>query len=372
MISRFRKHCLAGVRLLGALCLSAMLAQAADWRIGDDVYHNVKVREVTPRAVIIQHQKGITQILLADLPPEAQKRFGYDPVAAQAEKQRIEREHAAAMERSEDIRESLTEDHYARRNPNNVESLKQAFRRPARLSDEVDLRPHMRELGLFSKSQGRRPSCSVFAVVGALEYQSALAGKPTQYSEEYAIWATRQYLANMKGGTYSAFGEGDAGFALPQVFNALGQYGIVRRDDMPNTFGTGMDSISAPTTGLVERARGTLNLRVLRVDASEPEVTINRLTHCLNRGLPVVIGAAWPHENSLRAAPMVSGQTPAFMHAVTLVGYRTDPGGENQRFVFKNSWGPQWGSGGYGWITAAYLREHLIAAYVLDPTFDGR
>lgn len=358
--------------VLGALVLAALSARAADWKIGDQIYQDVQVKQVTPRAVIIQHRGGISQILLADLPPDAQKQFGYDPQAAMAEKERIEREHAAAMERSEEIRESLSQTPESIRKTRGVEALKQAFQRPARIHDEMDLRPRMRELGLFTKSQGRRPSCSVFAVVGALEYQAALAGLPTQFSEEYAIWATRQYLANMKGGAYSVYGEGDAGFALTQVFNAIGQYGIVPQEAMPNTFGTGMDSISAPSVDLVEQARSAVNLRVLRVDASDPNTTINRLTHCLNRGLPVVVGVAWPHENTLRAAPMISGQTPVFMHAVTLVGYRSDPGGENQRFVFKNSWGPQWGAGGYGWITAEYLKQHLQAAYVLDPTFGTR
>jgi len=371
MITPVSRLCSAGAALFVALLLGAP-AHAADWKIGDQVYRDVRVKQVTPRAVIILHQGGMSQLLLKDLSPEAQKQFGYDPAAAEAEKQRIEREHAAAVERSQAIRQSLNQANRSGLSVERIDALKQAFRKPANVHDEVDLRPKMRELGLFTKSQGRRPSCSVFAVVGALEYQAAQAGQPTQFSEEYAIWATRQYIANLKGGSYSTYGAGDAGFALPQVFNAIGQYGLVPRDDMPNTFGTGMDSIAKPSRDLVEKARGTLNLRVLRVDADNPASTLNRLMHCLNQGLPVVIGAGWPHENSLRAAPMISGQTPAFMHAVTLVGYRTDPGGENLRFVFKNSWGPQWGAGGYGWITADYLRRHLIAAYVLDPEFGGQ
>ncbi len=352
---------------LGGL-LATLSVLAVDWRIGDEIYHDVKVKEVTARAIIFQHKGGIGQVLLEDLPPETQKKFGYDPEAAQAEEERIEREHAAAIARSRQVRQSVAEQ--KRRSKEQVEILMQVFTQPAEIRAEVDLRPRMRELGLFTKSQGRRPSCSIFAVIGALEYQAAETGRPTQFSEEYAIWATRQYLANMKGGTYSAFGEGDAGFALITVFNAIGQYGMVARKDMPNTFGTGMDDIVEPPPELIEEARGAVSLKVLRVDNEDPNVSLNRITHCLNQGIPVVIGAGWPHENTLQSTPMVSGQTPVFRHAVTLFGYRSDEGGGNQRFVFKNSWGPQWGSGGYGWITADYLRENLDAAYVMDPEFE--
>jgi C1A family cysteine protease len=41
-------------------------------------------------------------------------------------------------------------------------------------------------------------------------------------------------------------------------------------------------------------------------------------------------------------------------HAVTIVGYdeKKDEGGS---FLFKNSWGPDWGERGYGWIPMSTL-----------------
>ena len=54
-------------------------------------------------------------------------------------------------------------------------------------------------------------------------------------------------------------------------------------------------------------------------------------------------------------------------HAVTLVGYSSSTGRlEDTVFVFKNSWGPNWGQGGYGTVTYGYLNQHLAEAIVLE------
>ena len=55
------------------------------------------------------------------------------------------------------------------------------------------------------------------------------------------------------------------------------------------------------------------------------------------------------------------------LHAVSLVGYENPTGRwEDVVYLFKNSWGPQWGSSGYGRITAPYLATNLYAALVPD------
>jgi C1A family cysteine protease len=34
--------------------------------------------------------------------------------------------------------------------------------------------------------------------------------------------------------------------------------------------------------------------------------------------------------------------------------------------VFKNSYGPTWGEGGYGWVTCRYLQNYLLSAALLE------
>jgi C1A family cysteine protease len=54
-------------------------------------------------------------------------------------------------------------------------------------------------------------------------------------------------------------------------------------------------------------------------------------------------------------------------HAVTVVGYENKTGAiADTVFVFKNSWGIRWGSGGYGYATYAYVLKNLTDAVLLE------
>lgn len=50
-------------------------------------------------------------------------------------------------------------------------------------------------------------------------------------------------------------------------------------------------------------------------------------------------------------------------HAVAIVGYRTTLGGK--QFIIKNSWGTDWGHGGYAWMPERTVRKHLYRAFRL-------
>lgn len=60
-------------------------------------YSNVTFGTVSPSAVSIYHSTGITRIPLAKLPPELQRRFGYDPQKA-ADWQKREQQAVATQE----------------------------------------------------------------------------------------------------------------------------------------------------------------------------------------------------------------------------------------------------------------------------------
>ncbi|HTJ82406.1 MAG TPA: C1 family peptidase [Polyangiaceae bacterium] len=66
--------------------------------------------------------------------------------------------------------------------------------------------------------------------------------------------------------------------------------------------------------------------------------------------------------------PYYPADSAAIGHAVTLEGYRTTP--EGRQFLLHNSWGTDWGRGGYAWMDASMVETHLINAYrvqVTDP-----
>ena len=98
--------------VVGLCCLTA---RAEDWTVNGKDYHNVKVTQVDADKVHITFDGGLGSVPLADLPPDLQKRFNYDPQAAkQAQKAEDERlaesdKQRAAAEAKQKIAEAMAE-----------------------------------------------------------------------------------------------------------------------------------------------------------------------------------------------------------------------------------------------------------------------
>lgn len=50
-------------------------------------------------------------------------------------------------------------------------------------------------------------------------------------------------------------------------------------------------------------------------------------------------------------------------HAVLVVGYGYEA--NRLRYLFRNSWGVDWGDGGHGLLPAEYVDVHCVGAWVL-------
>jgi hypothetical protein len=72
---------LLAVIVAGLCCLTA---KAEDWTVKGKTYHNVTVTKADPDKIHIMYDGGIGSVDLADLPPDLQRRFKYDPQAAKA------------------------------------------------------------------------------------------------------------------------------------------------------------------------------------------------------------------------------------------------------------------------------------------------
>lgn len=55
-------------------------------------------------------------------------------------------------------------------------------------------------------------------------------------------------------------------------------------------------------------------------------------------------------------------------HAVLVVGAATNGDGTSRRLLIRNTWGPGWGAGGYGWLPLDYLIAFAVQTAVIDPT----
>jgi len=321
---------------------------------------------------MITHARGMASVRLRDLTPELQEAFGYDPAADRASDVALQK---ATAERQASLAAAAKSVTVAKPSSSGgkVDHLLRYFGQAANVRSGVDLRPQFRALELHAKDQGRRPSCSVFAVVSALEFLHAEAtGKAEKLSEEYLIWATLRTIQRAGPGADQLTGEdADAGFALTEVVTALRSYGIPLQSSMPNTIGRTSNIVTEPTPEVVAESRQRTQVAVHLVPGRDNATVLNNVVHALNAGLPVAIGTAWPRFTNMRAALLNAQEPiPGYGHAVTLVGYTCESGRiEDATFIFKNSWGAKWGANGYGFATYSYLAKHLHNAILLEVNF---
>lgn len=57
-------------------------------------------------------------------------------------------------------------------------------------------------------------------------------------------------------------------------------------------------------------------------------------------------------------------------HAVVAMGYRAQ-GPRGREILIHNSWGPEWGDGGFAWITENTLQAHAMDAFAVDVELPG-
>ena len=157
---------------------------------GATVYQNVKVRSVNARTLMISHTGGIASVRLRDLSPELQTAFGYDAAnEASADSALRDAQARAEQSRARESQARAVADAkaLAAAAGGKFEHLLQSFGQPPDIRSSVDLRPKFFELSLNVKNQGARPSCAVFAIVSALEFQNAqLTGQPDHFSPDPA------------------------------------------------------------------------------------------------------------------------------------------------------------------------------------------
>ena len=340
--------------------------------VGKTVYQVVQVRSIGPHSVMISHAGGLAAVPLRDLSPELQTAFGYDPAADKAAAR-------VAAPPAESKRAADTPPNPAHKTPpplapSSFDAVLQSFGQPPDVRPSVDLRPKFSDLALNVKNQGPRPSCAVFAIVSALEYQNAqLAGQAERLSEEYLIWATCKTLnraPRVRPTTDTENPENldsiDEGFALSEVVTALRTYGIPLQSSMPYSFAN--TPAADPPNAVIEEARTHRRVSIFVLPGRNAPTRLANLIQALDAGIPIAVGLRWPAWRAVRSA-YLDQQKPleGTGHGVTIVGYENKTGAiKDTVFVFKNSWGVKWGASGYGYATYAYLVANLTDTALLE------
>ena len=230
-----------------------------------------------------------------------------------------------------------------------------------KLPANVDLRPLFEKWGLERRQQGGRPTCSVFTVVGALEFALAKSRPPGErLSVEFLNWAANQ-------GTR---GQRDGGF-FSELWDGFAAYGICNEQRMP--YRAEFDASQNPDADTLAEAKSRLALglklrwiKQWNVNTGLADTEFLAIKHTLNQGWPVCGGFRWPKQETWKdeVLQMCPPESVFDGHSVLLVGYRDEPGQPGGGvFIFKNT-----SHGGHdGFMPYAYARDYMNDAAWIAP-----
>ncbi|MBM4033076.1 MAG: C1 family peptidase [Planctomycetes bacterium] len=233
-----------------------------------------------------------------------------------------------------------------------------------------DLRPSIQKLALQLRDQGGRGTCSVHAMTFLLEYMYATRKNLNFHdlSEEYLNYAANLVSGKMVDGDF--FSNLDLGYqkwgAYPE---ALVPYKAIfdPKYKVPQAY---MD------VGKKWVRFGADFIKPWNANTGATMGQLYEVFIYLEKNTPVAIGMWWPKPGFFKtttikgvdvmAAPQKRNVDCVDGHSVAIVGYRKDPafpGGGY--FIFRNSWGANWGDQGYGYLPFDYALKYAndLVAY---------
>lgn len=206
---------------------------------------------------------------------------------------------------------------------------------PQVLPGQVDLSSAFEKMTLPRRTQGARPTCSVFVVAGAIEFAvGKVQGQGTRLSVEYLNWAGNQV----------AGGKEDGGF-FSDLWRGFEAHGICSEKLLPYapSFDPGLDLLADAIADAANKR--TLGLRYHWIKEWDVKTGLTKahvaaIKQTLATGWPVCAGLRWPKKEIWKESVLQLCGPEAVRdgHSVLLVGYKDDaaqPGGGV--FTFRNS-----------------------------------
>lgn len=204
-----------------------------------------------------------------------------------------------------------------------------------------------------ARNQGPRPTCMAFA---ASDAHASLRNGWAPLSCEYAF-----YHAQRRAGRPPA-----TGALLTSMLETLREDGQPEETGWPYLIAAQADATSWKPPTKVGVLFGRNGEKFVH--------SLDRVIGELDQGRPVIIlltlSKAFDAPNPHGVVDPAAGETPETQrrHAVIAVGHGTVDG--QRAILVRNSWGPNWGDAGHGWLTERFLNPRIFAAAMLLEEVD--
>jgi C1A family cysteine protease len=238
-----------------------------------------------------------------------------------------------------------------------VEANPDDIARLPRIHHELSITPLPSSIDLSSKmpavgNQGSEGSCVAWATAYAMrgyeareDVWSAIAPQTTSPAYNFSP----SFVYNQINGGR------DGGSAVPAALSLMVTKGAATLADMPYVAGKYTTQPSA--AALLDATHYKLSSY-----GSIAPTDLTTMKTQLAAGIPVVLGIKiYNNFFSLGNNAVYTAISGAYQggHAVTVVGYNNAKGAVE----IINSWGPYWGTAGYGWISYSALNQIVVEAY---------
>lgn len=215
------------------------------------------------------------------------------------------------------------------------------------------------------EDQGRLNACSAFAGVALLEYFANRSSGTYMDASPLFLYKAARDLAQASG---------DIGASLRETMRAMEKFGVPPVQYWPYL----PDKVNEePPQFCYSFAQNYQALKYFRLDYAgiSEETLLSQIKAVLAAGFPCAFGltlyASADDEENVRKGWIpfpTRNDRRVGGHAVVAVGYsdfetvgRKEEGNRPGAFLIRNSWGTNWGRGGYGWLPYDYVLQGLTA-----------
>lgn len=190
-----------------------------------------------------------------------------------------------------------------------------------------DLRPLFEKYGILVKNQGSRGTCSIFTIVGLIEFERAnVLNDNTPLSVEYLNWAANQIEGINADGSFFNY-----------AIDGMAKYGICADDYMPyaTRFTEKVEpSESAKKDAMSRRIGKQIWIKQWNLEKGITKEQLCEVQKQLDANHSVAIGFQWPKQGETIGEhgelAIVERENVFDGHSVLIVGYKADdkiPGG---------------------------------------------